>query len=376
MTKVKCYSVRLQSLESISEKAYKATAFDGTTAIIPKSQVFGQDYDVQKSDAWWISAWILEQKELQFSSKKESYFDKELSHGSNEGIEIERHVPEEIDVVEVEPISDLMKSKTIKKVIGYRLNEQFYTYGEPNTWDKLRASLSPMQFPYLILLNPSTNEIKLWQYQDTGSLDLSQKQLKEIEGITYKYIQEEGRGYKTDNAISSKLYSKNRKKLDLVDLKEISTIEQLEAIKNGFNVLIQHISLVPNVEAVTVEIPIDRISPSELKIGQEVCLMENDQIEELGVVQSGVKIEGDGLSKLEYYHNSQIEMFAPSIYNYKVSGIKWESNDDHKTGTDIGGKYLAAKVDNRWLKVCHLGNGFGDGRYTLRFRDNGTLLVR
>ena len=54
LMKTKCYSVRLESLVSISARAYKATAFDGSTAIIPKSQVFGQDYDVQKSDAYWI----------------------------------------------------------------------------------------------------------------------------------------------------------------------------------------------------------------------------------------------------------------------------------------------------------------------------------
>ena len=40
--KVLCYSVRLSSLTSISEKAYKAVAFDGSEAIIPKSQVLGQ----------------------------------------------------------------------------------------------------------------------------------------------------------------------------------------------------------------------------------------------------------------------------------------------------------------------------------------------
>lgn len=72
--KTKCYSVRLESLSSISEKAYKATAFDGSTAIIPKSQVFGQDFEVQKSDAYWISSWILEQKELQYSDKKVRWF--------------------------------------------------------------------------------------------------------------------------------------------------------------------------------------------------------------------------------------------------------------------------------------------------------------
>jgi hypothetical protein len=72
--KTKCYSVRLEMLISISEKACKATAFDGSTAILPKSQVFGQDFEVQKSDAYWISAWILGQKDLQYSTKKVRWF--------------------------------------------------------------------------------------------------------------------------------------------------------------------------------------------------------------------------------------------------------------------------------------------------------------
>jgi len=129
MSKVKCYSVRLESLISISEKAYKATAFDGTTAIIPKSQVFGQDYDVQKSDAYWISAWILGQKELQYSSKKESWFEKELSHASNEGVEIERHIPEDKEAVEVEPIAELVKEDKIVK--GYYLR-----------WEEVRIAIN------------------------------------------------------------------------------------------------------------------------------------------------------------------------------------------------------------------------------------------
>jgi len=93
--KTKCYSVRLESLVSISDKAFKAIAFDGSEEIIPKSQVFGRDYDVMKSDAWWISAWILEKKNLQFSTKKEAWFNK---HGKMlPKITITRHVPEKAD---------------------------------------------------------------------------------------------------------------------------------------------------------------------------------------------------------------------------------------------------------------------------------------
>lgn len=73
--RTKCISVRLQSMVRITDKAYKATAYDGSEAIIPSSQVFGQDYDVQKSEAWWISEWILRKKDLQYSGKKVAWFD-------------------------------------------------------------------------------------------------------------------------------------------------------------------------------------------------------------------------------------------------------------------------------------------------------------
>ena len=77
--KVKCYSVRLKSMLSISEKAYLAVAFNGSKEVIPKSQCFGIDYDVQKSDAYWISAWILDKKDLQYSKKKSAWFDKDTN---------------------------------------------------------------------------------------------------------------------------------------------------------------------------------------------------------------------------------------------------------------------------------------------------------
>jgi hypothetical protein len=97
MSKIKCYSVRLQSLRSISDKAYVAKSFDGSEAIIPKSQVFGVDYDVNKSDAFWVSAWILEKKELQYSTKKQGWYnpDTRRVEPATHTI-IERHIPDEV----------------------------------------------------------------------------------------------------------------------------------------------------------------------------------------------------------------------------------------------------------------------------------------
>ena len=94
-----CYSVRLESLVRISDKAFKATAFDGTSdIIIPASQVFGRDSDVVKSDAWWISAWILGKKNIQYSGKKQAWFDENGNQLPT--YTIERHTPEKREAKE------------------------------------------------------------------------------------------------------------------------------------------------------------------------------------------------------------------------------------------------------------------------------------
>lgn len=104
--RTECVSVRLESLFSISEKAYKAVAFDGSEAIIPKSQVFGRDYDVIKSEAWWISAWILERKELQYSDKKRAWFDNE-SRERLPDIIVEKHRPKRVEPKDSNEIEEL-----------------------------------------------------------------------------------------------------------------------------------------------------------------------------------------------------------------------------------------------------------------------------
>lgn len=106
--KVKCYSVRLESLVSISDKAFKAVAFDGSEAIIPKSQVFGDDYDVSKSEAYWISAWILEKKELQYSGKKEAWFDTDTGR-MLPIITYKKHIPRKLEKSNAEPDESLIR---------------------------------------------------------------------------------------------------------------------------------------------------------------------------------------------------------------------------------------------------------------------------
>ena len=105
--KTLCYSVRLERLTPISPKAYRATAFDGSTDIIPASQVFGRDYEVIKSDAWWISAWILEKKSIQYSGKKQAWFDE--TGRQLPTYTVERHTPEKRESKESNVINELKR---------------------------------------------------------------------------------------------------------------------------------------------------------------------------------------------------------------------------------------------------------------------------
>lgn len=96
--KTLCYSVRLESFVRISDKCFRAKGFDGSEDLIPASQYFGPDFEVQKSDAYWISAWILERKSIQYSEKKSAYFD---GFGNRlPSIEVHKHTPEHKDVID------------------------------------------------------------------------------------------------------------------------------------------------------------------------------------------------------------------------------------------------------------------------------------
>jgi len=105
--KTLCYSVRLESLVRISDRAFRATAFDGSSDIIPASQVFGSDYDTLKSDAYWISAWILEKKAIQYSRKKKEWFDEQGRMMPT--VTVEHHRPERKEPIQSNVINELRK---------------------------------------------------------------------------------------------------------------------------------------------------------------------------------------------------------------------------------------------------------------------------
>lgn len=108
--KTKCYSVRLKSLTQTTSKCFKAIAFDGSEALIPASQVFGEDYSVQKSEAYWISCWILEQKNLQYSCKKIGWYNPKTNKVEPKiEITIEKHTPQKITILNTIPNAELTR---------------------------------------------------------------------------------------------------------------------------------------------------------------------------------------------------------------------------------------------------------------------------
>ena len=105
--KTLCYSVRLESFVRISDKCFRAKGFDGSEDLIPASQYFGPDFEVQKSDAYWISAWILERKSLQYSEKKSTWFDE--NGNMLPKYEVKHHEPNRVNPIENNKVKELKK---------------------------------------------------------------------------------------------------------------------------------------------------------------------------------------------------------------------------------------------------------------------------
>lgn len=101
-----CYSVRIKSLRDISAKAVVIETFDGRSDVFPKSAIFGNDMDVQKSEALWIAAWILPKKDIQWSSKKSIKFTDDGRMIPN--VVIDEHVPEHVDPV-INELEELLR---------------------------------------------------------------------------------------------------------------------------------------------------------------------------------------------------------------------------------------------------------------------------
>jgi hypothetical protein len=106
MKLIKCHSASILSLTNISDKAYKIKDLDGSTNIIPKSQVF--DKDLGEQNAYWISAWILKQKGIRYSESKVAWFDKDTEK-MLPTYHIEKHTPDKRNPVSNNIVHGLSK---------------------------------------------------------------------------------------------------------------------------------------------------------------------------------------------------------------------------------------------------------------------------
>lgn len=104
--KTKCYSVRVESLAEISPKAFRLTAYDGSSCIIPKSAVLAEDFEVEKSQAYYIAAWCMDTRSVQFSKKKVRWFENGKMLADTI---VTHHVPEKVDAVADNRIEDLSR---------------------------------------------------------------------------------------------------------------------------------------------------------------------------------------------------------------------------------------------------------------------------
>lgn len=105
---IKCILVKLSEIADISQLAIKVKDFNGNTAIIPKSQVFGyeggDDYE-----ACWVSEWILKQKHITFSHKHEAWFNTSTRKLSSQSKRVTHCTPAKLDPVESNLIESLKR---------------------------------------------------------------------------------------------------------------------------------------------------------------------------------------------------------------------------------------------------------------------------
>lgn len=106
--RIKCYSVRLESIVSISDKCFIVSSYDGRQSLIPKSQYYGEDPEVKKDNAHFISAWILEKVDIQYSGKKERWFDS-ATKKMLPTYKVEKHVPKRVKKTNTLPDESLIR---------------------------------------------------------------------------------------------------------------------------------------------------------------------------------------------------------------------------------------------------------------------------
>jgi hypothetical protein len=97
MKKTKCFSIKLKSIKEYSNQSFLITLWSGQQVFIPKSHVFGNDHEENKSEAHWISEWILNKKQVPIPDRRAGWYNHAI--GRIEpcfSTTIEHHTPKKI----------------------------------------------------------------------------------------------------------------------------------------------------------------------------------------------------------------------------------------------------------------------------------------
>lgn len=108
--KRKYISVELKSFTRISGKAFKAVFSNDAEYIIPASQIFAQNKEVTEKEEWFISEWILRQKQIPYKGMKAVWLH-DCDRNMKEIRIVKKHIPEKIKPVKNNEIPSLKSER-------------------------------------------------------------------------------------------------------------------------------------------------------------------------------------------------------------------------------------------------------------------------
>lgn len=105
----KCFSVAVKDCQRISANCFRVVTYDGSEALVPVSQVYGTD--PLKPGNMLLTSWILERKNLQYSSKTPIWVDEHSGNVVKRGQlhSTVHHKPPVLQPVKIEADADLIR---------------------------------------------------------------------------------------------------------------------------------------------------------------------------------------------------------------------------------------------------------------------------
>lgn len=245
------------------------------------------------------------------------------------------------------------------RVIGHTYKGVEYTDGHPSTWEANRAHMTML--PAYIFIHDTTGNIVLIDsyYNVDGS--------RPDKSISVVIDGPSNRSDKERSQYQRYLSNKEAIQYHKAGWRLLYSMDELPGAQPIYEEY--EVNILPSIDGCTFE------------------LHEHDELllTECGAVAHSVKVNSDCQLKLDGANIDSVIAeilrresvatcnYVPSLCGYNVTA-PFGIIEDQRTYTDIGGHYLEVLRGDKQYQIVHLHNGFGDGRYTLRFR--GDRLVR